>query len=29
MDYLIALGNGMNPESPLNGFEINVRFCFV
>ena len=29
MDYLIALGNGMNPNMPLNGCEINVRFCFV
>ena len=23
MDYLIALGNGMNPNRPLNGCEIN------
>ena len=29
MDYLIALGNGMNPNRPLNGCEINIRFCFV
>ena len=28
MDYSIALGNGMNPSTPLNGCEINVRFCF-
>ena len=26
---LIALGNGMNPDRPLNGCEINVGFCFV
>ena len=29
MDYSIALGNGMNPSTPLNGCEINVRFCFA
>ena len=29
MDYLIALGNGMNPKRPLNEREIYVRFCFV
>ena len=30
MDYLIALGNGMNPSTPLNGCEINVRFvCLI
>ena len=29
MDYLIALGNGTNPNRPLKGCEINVRFCFV
>ena len=28
-NYLIALGNGMNPNRPINGCEINVRFCFV
>ena len=28
MDYSIALGNGMNPSTPLNGCEINVRFAF-
>ena len=27
MDYSIALGNGMNPSTPLNGCEINVYFC--
>ena len=26
---LIALENGMNPNLPLNGCEINVHFCFV
>ena len=26
MDNSIALGNGMNPSTPLNGCEINVRF---
>ena len=26
MDYLIALENGMNPSTLLNGCEINVRF---
>ena len=25
----IALGNGMNPNRPLNGRKINVRFLFV
>ena len=29
MDYPIALGNGMNPNTPLNGCEINVCFCFA
>ena len=29
MDYLIALGHGMNPNRPLNGCENNVRFCFL
>ena len=29
MGYSIALGNGMNPSTPLNGCEINVRFCFA
>ena len=29
MDYSIASGNGMNPSTPLNGCEINVRFCFA
>ena len=29
MDYSIALGNGMNPSTPVNGCEINVRFCFA
>ena len=29
MVYSIALGNGMNPSTPLNGCEINVRFCFA
>ena len=29
MDYSIALGNGMNLSTPLNGCEINVRFCFT
>ena len=30
MDYLIALGNGMNPNRPLNGCKINVRFfCLI
>ena len=29
MDYSIALENGMNPSTPLNGCEINVRFCFA
>ena len=28
IDYSKALGNGMNPSTPLNGCEINVRFCF-
>ena len=27
MDYSIALGNGMNPSTPLNGCEINVRLA--
>ena len=26
---LIAFENGMNPNRPLNGCDINVRFCFV
>ena len=25
----MALGNGMRPSTPLNGCEINVRFCFA
>ena len=25
-DYSIALGNGMDPSMPLNGFEITVQF---
>ena len=29
MDYSIALRNRMNPSMPLNGCEINVRFCFA
>ena len=29
MDFLIALGNGINPGTPPNGCEINVLFCFV
>ena len=29
IDYSIALGNGMIPSMPLNGCEINVRFCFA
>ena len=29
VDYSIVLGNGMNPSTPLNGCEINVRFCFA
>ena len=29
MDYLMALGNGMSPSMPLNGCEINPRFCFA
>ena len=29
MDYSIALGNGINPSTPLNGCEINVRFCIA
>ena len=29
MDYSIALGNGMDPSTPLNGCKINVRFCFA
>ena len=29
MDYLIALGNGMNNNRPLNGCDINVHFCCV
>ena len=29
MVYSIALGNGMNPSKPLNGCEINVRFCLL
>ena len=31
MDYSIALGNGVNPSTPLNGCEINVRFllCLI
>ena len=29
MDYSIALGNGMNQGTPLNGCEINVHFCFA
>ena len=28
MDYSIALGNGMNPSSPLNGCEINL-LCLI
>ena len=27
MDYLTALGSGMNPSTPLNGREIT--FCFA
>ena len=26
---LIALGNGMNPDRPLNGCKIDVRFWFI
>ena len=26
---IMALGNGMSPSTPLNGCEINVRFCFA
>ena len=26
MDYSVALGNEMNPSTPLNGCDINVRF---
>ena len=31
MDYSIALRNGINPSTPLNGCEINVRFllCLI
>ena len=29
MDYSIALENGINPSTPLNGCEINARFCFA
>ena len=29
MNYSLALGNGMNPNTPLNGCEINVRFRFA
>ena len=31
MDYSIALGNGMNPSTPLNGCEINCTFllCLI
>ena len=28
-DYSLVLGNGMNPSTPPNGCEINVRFCFA
>ena len=29
MDHSIALGNRMNPSTPLNGCEIDVCFCFA
>ena len=29
MDYSIALGNRMNPRTPLHGCGVNVRFCFA
>ena len=28
MDYLIAFGDGVNPNRPQNGSGINVRFLF-